>query len=132
MSDIHVLTGDNSIGWTLVFHFPVPDVNNSVGISFRTALVNSKIGVGEDGRRTILTVGTPPTIGPGEIHPDEEVLLDVGELFEHVAIFRVESGGTSNAQVKASIREFYASENAAVQAGIGSILRYFGHTESAA
>ena len=128
MSDIHVLTGNNDIGWTLAFHFPVPDVNNNVGVNFRTALVNSGIGVGEDGRRTILPVGT----GAGQINPAEEALLDAGELVEHVALFRVESGGTSPGQLQSAVRQFYASSSLSVQSGLASVLRYFGHVESAA
>ena len=127
MSDIHILTGNNNIGWTLAMHFAVPDVNNNVGINFRIALVNSGIGVGEDGRRTVMPVGT----GAGQINPAEEALLDAGELFEHVTSYIIESGGTSNPQRRALVRELYASLVTSVQASVASRLRYFGHTESA-
>ena len=128
MSDIHVLTGNNNIGWTLAMHFAVPDVNNSVGVNFRTALVNSGIGVNEDGRRSIMVVGA----GAGQINPAEEALIDAGELFESVGLFRVESGGTSPAQLQSAVRLFYAAQNTKAIDAIGSVLRYFGHTESAA
>ncbi len=128
MADMYVLTGNNSNEWTIVMHFTVPDVDNAVGINFRTALVNSGIGLGEDGRRTILPTGDDTG---GTISTAEEALLDSGERFEHVGSFRAESGGTSNAAIRASIREFYAAQNTSVQAKVASQLRYFGHTESA-
>ena len=128
MADMYILTGNNSIDWTIVMHFDVPDTNNAVGINHREALVNSGIGQGEDGRRTILPTGDDTG---GTISAAEEALLESGARFEHVGSFRAESGGASNAELRASIREFYAAENASVQARIGSQLRYFGHTESA-
>ena len=129
MADIYVLTGNNSNTWTLVMHFAVPNVNNAVGINFRTALVNSGIGLNtETGRRTVLPTGDDTG---GTISAAEEALLDDGSRFEHVSSYRVESGGTSNADLQSAIREFYAAENASVQASVASRLRYFGHTESA-
>ncbi len=127
-NEIRVLTGDNSDRWTLVMHFLVPDVNNVVGVNYRTAIVNSGLGQHEDGRRTVLPSGDGTG---GTIDATREALLDSGEMFEYVASYRVESGGTSNAQLQSAIQEFYDSQNAAVQASVGSRLRYFGHTESA-
>jgi len=128
MADMYILTGNNANEWTIVMHFAVPDTNNAVGINHRTALVNSGIGLGEGGRRTILPTGDDTD---GTISAAEEALLDDGSRFEHVASYRVESGGTSNALLQSAIREFYAAENEAVQADVASRLRYFGHTESA-
>jgi len=129
MADIYVLTGNNSDEWTVVMHFPVPDIDNAVGINFRTALVNSGIGLNADtGRRTVLPTGDD--LG-GTISAAEEDLLDSGARFEHVASLRLESDGTADAEQVAILRDFYASTNVAVQASVGSRLRYFGHTESA-
>ena len=129
MADIYVLTGNNSNEWTLVMHFDVPDTNNAVGINHRDALVASGIGLNtETNRRTILPTGDD--LG-GTISTAEEALLDSGARYEHVGSFRAESGGTSNAALQASIREFYAAQNTRSQQDIGSRLRYFGHTESA-
>ena len=128
MADMYVLTGNNANEWTIVMHFTVPNVNNAVGRNYRTALVNSGIGLGEDGRRTILPTGDDTG---GTISTAEEALLDSGERFEHVGSFRAESGGTSNAAIRSAIREFYAAQNTSVQQDIGSRLRYFGHNESA-
>ena len=129
MADIYVLTGNNSNTWTLVMHFAVPNVNNAVGINFRTALVNSGIGLNtETGRRTILPTGDDTG---GTISAAEEALLDSGARFEHVSSYPIESGGSSNAELQASIREQYAAENAAVQASVASQLRYFGYVLAA-
>ena len=129
-NELRVLTGNGSGDWTIVMHFPVPDVNNAAGINFRTALANSGIGLNTDtGRRTILPTGDGTG---GTISTAEEALLDSGAVFEHVGSFSVESGGADPSDMQASIQQFYASENAMVQADIGSRLRYFGHTENAA
>lgn len=127
MADINIMTGNNAGEWTIVMHFPVPDTDNAVGVNFRTALLNSGLGLQENGRRTILASGT----GPGQITTVEEAQLDSGAIYEHSASFRAESGGTGNAVLQASVREFYVAQNASVQLSIGSKLRYFGHTMSA-
>ena len=128
MGDIHVLAGNNSDVWQVAMHFPVADVSNAAGVNYRLALVTSGIGLDpETGRRTIMVSGN----GPGEINPAEENLLDAGELFEHVSGWRLETGGTSIPLLRASLQAFYASENARVQAGVASRLRYFGHVEDA-
>ena len=108
MADMYILAGNNSKEWTVVMHFPVSNTNNSVGVNFRTALITSGIGLNTDtGRRTRLPAGDDTG---GTISAAEEALLDSGERFEHVAQFRLESGGTSNAQLQFSIRAFYAAE----------------------
>ncbi len=131
MADMHILDGDGST-WRIVMHFTVPNVNNSVGVNFRTALVNSNIGrkVNDDGtfgRRTILVSGT----GEGEITTAEEALLNNGTLFEHVTDFPVESSSTTVPALRQTVRDFFALENDRIQERIGARLRYFGHTESA-
>ena len=128
MGDIHVLAGNHGNVWRIAMHFPVPDISNAAGVNVRQALVNSGIGLDvETGRRTVMPVGTEP----GQINPAEEALLDAGELFELVAGHRLESGGTSIPQLRASLQGFYASQNARVQANMNSRLRYFGHVEDA-
>ncbi len=129
MADIYILTGNNSNTWTVVMHFAVPNTNNAVGVNFRDALVASGIGLDtETNRRTILPTGDDTG---GTISTAEEALLDSGARFEHVSSYRIESGGTSNADLQASIREFYTAENTRVQNVNANVLRYFGHTESA-
>lgn len=128
MSDIHVSVGNNDGEIQLVMHFPVPDVNNDVGVNFRLALINSGIGLNEEtGRRTILNVGT----SAGEINPAEEALIDAGELFEGVVFTRVPDSA-SGAELIALVQSEYTRSNSRVQQEIGARLRYFGHTLSAA
>ncbi len=125
MADMHVMTGDGE-KWTIVMHIAVPNTDNSVGMNHRSALMRSEYGV-VDGRRTILPEGNLA----GQITAAEEALLDSGALYEHVGTFMVESGSSSNAELRASIREFYAREKDTVQDRLATCLRYFGHTESA-
>ncbi|MEK0324959.1 MAG: hypothetical protein QQN63_04580, partial [Nitrosopumilus sp.] len=87
MADMYILTGNNANEWTIVMHFTVPDVDNAVGINFRTALVNSGIGLNtETGRRTVLPTGDDTG---GTISAAEEALLDSGARFEVVVLARV-------------------------------------------
>ena len=127
MSDIHILTGNNAGSLTFAMHVPVPDVNNDVGVNYRVALVNSQIGLGSDGRRTTLEAG----VGPAQINPAEEALIDAGELFEWLAMTRVPAGA-SNAELITIVQDQYARTNSNLQQQIGERLRYFGHTLSAA
>ena len=120
MADMHITTGDGE-RWTIVMHFPVPDVNNDVAVNYRTALVNSGIG-----GTTVMAEG----VDPGQIGTTEKTAIEAGEVFEHVGTFRVESGGTSNVQLRDSIREFYTRAKVDVIDDMKSRLRYYGHTES--
>lgn len=122
MADMHILGGDGKRRWTVVMHFPVPDVNNVVGISYRTALVNSEIG-----SETIMAEG----VGPGQITTAEKVQIEAGELFEHLISFLAESGGTSLVELRDALRAEYARQEANMIAEVQLKLKYFGHTESA-
>jgi len=123
MSNIHVLTGRPN-RWLIVLHIPVPDINNSVGVSYRTALVNSGRG-----GTSVLSVGEiPEAPGPGEIAQSELDLIETGEVFEHVESFLLESGGTTNPQLLASLDAFYNLRDGQVLLREQDILRYFGFT----
>jgi len=126
MADIQIIDGSgDGESWRVAFHLDVPNVNNDVGVNFRTALINSGIGLNLDtNRRTILPSGT----GPGQITTAEEALLDNGTLFERVVMIPAESGGKTNAQRLATVREYYAREDDDQQQQIGEKLRYFGFT----
>ena len=118
MSDIHVLNRQGQRRWRLVFHYPVPNVNNAVGVNFRTAIVNAGLA------QTVLQEGT----GPGEISTAELALINNGEIFEAVHSFEVESGGTSNADLIEAIEELYSKLQLQERQRIQGILRYFGFT----
>lgn len=123
MSDIHVLSSNLGKHWNVVFHFDVPDVNNMRGVNYRTALVNSGIGG---------TTSLPEGTGAGMISAAEKALVESGEVFEHSTTYLVESGGTTNVELRATLREFYAIEETRIIANLQQRLRYFGHTETRA
>ena len=121
MADIHVLESPID-RIRLAFHIPIPAINNDVGISYRTALVNSGIGVGEGGRRTILPTGT----GPGQITTAEEDLLNAGEIFEMIVTRR----RTNAAGMNARADSWFADEKTSKLAELQERLRFYGFTRN--
>lgn len=122
MANIHVVAGDGNGSWDLIFHIPIPNTNNSVGVNWRTALVNSGLGG---------TTQLPDGDGSaGTISAAEKAGLVAGALFEHRERFLLESGGSSGAQTQALIRSLYTREKSRAQADLQRKLKYFGHTES--
>ena len=122
MYDMHVLTGNNGNRWTVVMHFAVPAGNNSVGMLWKDALIKSGMGgttALPDGDGTGGTIGTT-----------EKAAVEAGTVYEHSGSFLVESGGTSNAELRASLRSFYARERAKIIDDLQSKLKYFGYIES--
>ena len=119
MADIHVLAGDGLHRWTLALHFAVPDENNNVNVSYRTALVNSGIG-----SISQMAEGTDP----GQITTAELTLLQAGELYEFNFPFLAESGATNNVELLAAIRAEYAKYEAVVLSRLRRRLRYYGYT----
>lgn len=119
MADIHVLAGGGRDRWTLLFHFAVPDQNNNVDVSYRTALVNSNLG-----GVSSMAEGT----GPGQIATAELALLQAGELYEFSLSFLAESGATNNAELLAVIRAEYTKHEIPVLSRLRKQLRYYGYT----
>lgn len=119
MSHIHVLTGSGT-QWSMVMHFPIPEANNDVGVSYRTALVNSELG-----GTTQLTEGTEA----GQITPAEKALIESGGVYEYLTSFKVEGNGATPTAVQANFRRKYTRESALVLADLQAKLKYFGHTE---
>ena len=126
MSDIHIQKATpDGINYVVVFHVPVPNTNNNVGVNHRTALLNSGLG-----GTTILKDGDGTN---GTISAAEKTSITNGSVYEIVVgNYPAKSGGTSNAQLRATVRALYASENNRFQAELLNILSYFGHTDSAA
>lgn len=123
MADMHVMTGDGK-SWDVIFHIAVPDANNTVGVNWRTALVNSGLG-----GTTQLTEGVGPELAQGRISSTEKAQVEAGELIEKRIAFRVEGNGNSLAAVRANLRTRYTRVSAAVLADLQAQLKYFGHTE---
>lgn len=119
MADIHVLAGGGLRYWALAFHFPIPDQNNNVSVSYRTALINSGIG-----GTSQMAEGT----GPGQITTAELASLQAGELYEFSLAFLAESGATNNAELLAAIRAEYAKHETPVLNHLRKQLRYYGYT----
>ena len=120
MADIHVLTGTGT-RWSIIIHMLIPDVVNAVGVGYRAALVNSGLG-----GTTRLTIGA----GPGEISAVEQDQITQGALYEHETTFLVESGGTSESDLRQCLREVCSQERIIALAHLQRALRYYGHTES--
>ena len=124
MADIHVSKGGSDSHYHIIMHLPSPGGNNSVGVAWSTALVNSGLG-----GSTSLPDGDG---ADGTISTAEKASIEAGTLYEHSKEFPAESGGTSNAELRASLREFHSQEKISVTALLQTQLRYFGHTESEA
>lgn len=120
--DIHVLTGHPKRGeCEIIFHFPVPDTNNSVGTNHRTALVNSGLG-----GSTQMTEGS----GPGQIATAEKTQIEAGEVFEQRITFSAEGDGKTLEDVNRMLQRKYTREKTLKLAELQARLKYFGHTES--
>lgn len=126
MSDMHVLDGRGDGTYPVAMHFPVPSGNNAVGVPWSTTVVESA-GFEEDGITPIVRKSVLRTISQSEIDS-----IAAGTVFERVVVVRAESGGTTNAQLRASLREFYAGEKVTATALLETQLKYFGHTEDQA
>jgi len=121
MSDIHILTG-NGQKWTIVFHFAVPDQNNNIGVNYRTALVNSRLG-----GTSMMAEGTEA----GQIATAELALIAADEIYEHSEQFLAESGATNNTEMLAAAQALYVSRETTVLTALQKRLRYFGYAGSA-
>lgn len=121
MSDIHILEGVGN-KWRVVMHFAIPNVNNAVGVNYRTALVNSGLG-----GTTILPEGT----GAGDISTGELAQVTAGEVYEYTAHLLIETGGSGASQV-AMLTTEYNRLSSAVIATLQNKLKYYGYTQDVA
>jgi len=122
MTDVHVISGDLDGQYQIVMHFPVPGGNNTAGVSWQTALLNSGIGLHETGRRTVLPSGAGTG---GTISVAEEAALNAGTLFETVVQYRADTGPSL-----ANIDALYTQSLANAQAQLSRRLKYFGLTRT--
>lgn len=127
MADMHILTANNNGQFRVVMHFPVPSGNNSAGVAWVDAVVNSGFGgttTLPDGDGTGGTVDTAPG--------GEKDDIESGAVFEHAAGFPIESSGNTIPKVRAALREFYAQEKLNLQNTLKRQLKWFGANESEA
>ncbi len=121
MSDIHLLNaGQGSV--RLAFHFPVPDVDNDVGVNYREALLRSGLG-----GSTQMPEGTDP----GHITPAERAQIAAGERWECVrTLTRAEllSAGETPAVIQATVRAYHLADKAKYTAELQMTLQFYGYT----
>ena len=129
MSDMHVMTGNGRGWWTIIMHFPVSDADNSVGVNWRIALINSRASNDPEAPSSLSSM--VEGVGPGQITTAELAQVEAGELFEYPVSFLVESGGTSPSELRAALRDKYAKEESDTIDRLKLELKYFGHTEEA-
>jgi hypothetical protein len=123
MASYHVLTGrPDGNAYSVVFHIPIPSVNNRVGVNYRTALVNSGLG-----GTTSLVEGN----AAGQITTAEKASIASGALYEYVEEFATNPGETA-AQIQARIDARYTALVTQIQADFSGRLAYFGHTRTVA
>lgn len=114
MSKIHVLETIHGIA-NVVLHTNTPAGNNSVGIAWKEAGLNSgKLGT------TMLTEGT----GAGQITTAEKAQVESGDVIEIVDSIHVESGGAT----ADSIDELAGPIINEYEAELQRKLNYFGYT----
>ncbi len=116
MSKIHVLAADNNGNYNIVLHVAVPVGNNSVGVSWQTAGLNSGLT-----GHTVMTVGT----GAGQISSSENTSVLSGSVVEIVANIPAESGGATVASLNL-IADIIITQ---VLANLAKQLKYFGYTQ---
>lgn len=89
MSKFHVLE-TNAGEASVVLHSVMPAGNNSVGVSWKDANLNS----GSQGT-TVLSEGT----GAGQITTAEKANIEAGDVLEVTGLIPVESGGATPASI---------------------------------
>lgn len=126
MSQWHALTGDkDGNSYSVAFHIPIPTpANNRVGISYRTALVNSGLG----GKTTL-----PDGDGTGgTISASEKTSIAAGAVYEKVETFTTNPNETL-AQLGARVDARYtalADVNGTFIGGLKNQLSYYGGTSA--
>lgn len=114
MSKIHVLETDHREA-KVVLHTDTPAGNNSVGISWKEAGLNSgRLGT------TVLTEGT----GAGQIATAEKTQVESGDVIEIADTIHVESGGATSASIDEMADQLIDKHEADLQI----ILNYYGYT----
>ena len=118
--DYHILTGqDDGNAYMVVHHIPIPVANNRAGISYRTVLVNSKIGG---------STALPDGDGTGgTISTTEKLQITTGELFEYVESFNTYPGETA-LQLRDRVDIRFNDLTTILPGKLQNRLSYFGFT----
>ncbi len=125
--DMHLIDGDGRRTWCVVLHFAVPDVNNAMGVNYRTALANSR-----------LVDAASPSVLPdgdgndGSISTAEKTQLINGQVYEHVASLSLDGAGVSTGSRVVALRAAYAAKETEIINTLKRRLKFFGHNETKA
>ncbi len=121
MADMHIITGGRH-AWRVVMHFAVQNVNNAVGVNYRTALINSGLA-----SVSVLPDGDG---NDGTISATEKTALDDGSIYEHVESLVIDGPGTDTASRVAMLKAEYASIETRVIDSLKHRLKFFGHNQA--
>jgi len=94
-------------------HFPVPDINNDVGVSYRLAVVEYQ-------------GGAPIRSALQNISALEQQQLDAGEIIERTVIYNSNPSKTLS-EKRADIDAIYNSKLSSVTSTIQTMLSYWGY-----
>lgn len=118
MASYHVLEGQpDGNSYRVVFHIPVPSVNNRIGVNYRSALVALFGG----------TSSLPEGDGPGQISTSELAQVASGAVFEFSEQFPTHPGENA-AQIRSRIDARYTELVAKIQGELSGRLAYYGYT----
>lgn len=117
MSDYHIRsTAVNLKRVNVVFHIPIPDINNVVKVSQQNALVLSEGGA--DAIDSILT----------DITSAELSAMKAGSIFERSETVRFSSTNLTNAERLAEVEAAYTAAKAKVLADMQVTLNFYGRS----
>jgi len=116
MSTVHVLDR-SATGYRCFIHFTVPTGSNSAGVTWKAAgLAAGVLG------STKMVEG----VGAGQISTAEKALVVTGDTVEFEAIIEAETGGTSGAQLGATVDAIAVTKIAEYQAVLQAKLKWYG------
>ena len=112
MSDYHILEGSvDGNSFTVVMHIPVPDMDNEVGVNYRTVVVQAGL--------------SPEVSAVPFITAAEQIQLDDGELYEHTRRFWTHPGESLLAK-RERLDVLYTAMRTKIQAHFQHRLAYWG------
>lgn len=115
MSDYHILdSAEKKNGVRVAFHVAVPDTNNQVGTSWRTALTQWRPN------RTSVVPGL-----------DHQADLDSGAIIEEVHLVEYSALATDQQKLVA-VEAYYTAHKTALLNRLQNILRYWGRAGNVA
>jgi hypothetical protein len=118
MANYHVLSID-AARVTMVMHIAIPTGNNLVGVSYRTALINS-------GRGGTSSMASDTVEGDGKISTAELTQIQAGEVYEVVRQVQIPSDLTTNTQIRDYLDSVYSQAQAGIVAELQTSLRAYG------